>query len=130
MVRRSAIAPSKTNPRKHFDAEKLRGKEVNLEFHRLRAQNLARCEESFHACDDWSLADWACAMAGETGEACNLIKKLRRGEAIVTQRIGDELADVVIYADVLATRLGLKLGECVRDKFNEVSQRVGSARRL
>ena len=65
-------------------------------------------------------------MAGETGEACNLIKKLRRGEAVRPETIGEEIADVVIYADLLAARLGLDLGECVRAKFNLVSVKRGS----
>ena len=38
----------------------------------------------------------------------------------------DELADVVCYLDLLAFRLGIDLGEAVRDKFNRVSERVGS----
>jgi len=77
-------------------------------------------------------------MAGELGEACNQIKKLRRltdgkqlaniptsAKAIVN-KIAKELADTVIYADLLAARLGIDLGISVRDKFNEVSDRVGS----
>jgi hypothetical protein len=76
------------------------------------------------------LTDWACALAGETGEACNLIKKLRRGDAIDTEDIGKELADVVIYADLLAARLGIDLGEAVVQKFNEVSDRYGYAGKL
>lgn len=102
----------------------------DLSFARLRAVNVRRCEAVFHDIDAWSPTDWACAMAGEAGEACNLIKKLRRGESIDHVAIGYELADVVIYADLLAARLGLDLGEMVRQKFNIVSGRVGSAIRL
>ncbi len=32
----------------------------------------------------------------------------------------------VIYADILASLLELNLGECVKEKFNEVSECVGS----
>lgn len=99
---------------------------VPLSFDKLREANVTRCESAFHKCDDWSPTDWACAMAGECGEACNLIKKLRRGEDIENTDIGKELADIVIYADLLAKRLRLDLGECVREKFNEVSKRVNS----
>ena len=101
-----------------------------LTFAMLREQNVGRCEESFHSCDDWSPTDWATAVAGEVGEACNLIKKLRRGENIQEAVIAMEIADAVIYLDLLADRLGISLGEAVGVKFNIVSERVGNARRL
>lgn len=81
----------------------------------------------------WSPMDWGCALAGETGEACNLVKKLHRGEPgdhVNVDDIGRELADVICYADMLAARLGLNLGEFVRRKFNEVSVKRGSPVRL
>lgn len=99
---------------------------TGLSFEALREANVRRCEDVFHPLDSWSPQDWACAMAGETGEACNLIKKLRRNEAIDHGDIGRELADVVIYADLLAARLRLDLGAAVRGKFNEVSAKRGS----
>jgi NTP pyrophosphatase (non-canonical NTP hydrolase) len=40
--------------------------------------------------------------------------------------IAQELADTVLYADLLAARLGINLGEAIRDKFNIVSERMGS----
>jgi NTP pyrophosphatase (non-canonical NTP hydrolase) len=60
-------------------------------------------------------------MAGEAGEACNLIKKMRRGDHVNLKQVADELADLVIYADLLAARLDINLGAAVVDKFNEVS---------
>ena len=95
----------------------------------LRSKNLQRCEESFQShggLNGWNPAEWACAMAGEVGEACNLIKKLNRGDSINVEDIGKELADVIIYADLLAARLGIDLCTSIRKKFNEVSDRVGS----
>lgn len=97
-----------------------------ITFENLRAANEARCEPSFHAIDAWNPLEWAGAMAGEAGEACNKAKKLRRGEAIDPLEIGKEIADTVIYADLLAQRLGLRLEDLVANKFNEVSIRVGS----
>jgi len=99
-------------------------------FRALREANVRRCEASFHEIEAWGEGDWACAMAGEAGEACNLIKKRRRGEAIGVDEVAKELADVVIYADLLAARMGIDLAEAVRSKFNEVSRRVGSDVRL
>lgn len=94
-----------------------------LRFDELRHSNLLRCEDAFHPLFEWSPTDWATAMAGECGEACNLIKKLRRGEDIPTGQIADELADLIIYTDLLAARLGIDLGAAVVRKFNEVSDR-------
>lgn len=98
----------------------------DLTFAALRRANVVRCEGSFHGLAAWNPSEWTNALAGEAGEACNLTKKLRRGEAIDARAIGDELADVVIYADLAAARLGLRLDELVREKFNRVSERVGS----
>lgn len=75
---------------------------------------------------EWSLADWSNALAGEVGELCNVVKKIRRGDEVDVKDAGKELADIVIYADLVASRLGLDLSECVKSKFNEVSDRVHS----
>ena len=39
------------------------------------------------------------------------------------QKLGKELADTVLYADLCASFLGFDLEQLVRDKFNEVSDR-------
>ena len=108
-----------------------------MTFGRLRATNVHRCEEAFHRLEEWSPTDWACAFAGEAGEACNAVKKLRRLDgadsaentperrAVLVSEILKELADTVIYADLLASRLGFSLGQAVLEKFNEVSRRRG-----
>lgn len=78
---------------------------------------------------DWSDAEWLQAVVGELGEYANVRKKLLRGDYTREQALPmmrDELADVVCYLDILASRLGIDLGEAVRDKFNRVSERVGS----
>ena len=61
-----------------------------------------------HIYDDkkWTLPEWGCALSGETGELCNVIKKIHRGdftlkEANEKELIADEAADVVIYLDLL-----------------------------
>ena len=56
---------------------------MNLSFNELRQANTARCEKSFHSINSWTPTDWACAMAGECGEACNLVKKFAPGLAPV-----------------------------------------------
>lgn len=97
-----------------------------LSFRELRVSNLLRCEANFHPLHSWSETDWATAAAGELGEACNLIKKRRRGEPIPVEQVADEIADTVIYLDLLAARLGVSLGAAVRRKFDIVSRRIGS----
>lgn len=96
--------------------------------------------------DEWSVSDWATASAGEMGEACNAVKKLRRLEhdlanisdpgrqlstkAEAVAKIGEEIADTVIYLDLLAQRLGLSLADEVAKKFNATSERYGFPERL
>jgi hypothetical protein len=36
----------------------------------------------------------------------------------------------VIYADLLATRIGRRLEDCIREKFNITSDKIGSDVRL
>ena len=108
-----------------------------LTFRALRQANLARQE--FWGYDtgigDWSLSDWAVATAGELGEACNIIKKLNRArdglvgntesEGDLQAALAEELADTMIFLDLLAARAGVDLGEAVIAKFNSVSERLG-----
>lgn len=100
-----------------------------LTFDRLREQNVQRCEKVFHPLNDWSLNDWGTALAGEVGEALNIIKKVRRGDFDLQrarQSLSDELADVVAYTDLLAARAEIDLAAAVVRKFNHVSMTRGS----
>lgn len=96
----------------------------------LRYVNVERCNGSFHSLDRWTPLEWAGAICGEAGEMANLCKKLRRGEDIDTAAIGKELADIIIYSDLLAALLGIDLCRAIRSKFNEVSERVNSPMRM
>lgn len=88
---------------------------------------------------DWLPSQWSNAMCGEAGELANLIKKLDRGDFSLDEqcpdrpggvtwrdRIAEEAADVICYADLVCNRLGIDLGRAVQSKFNAVSERVGS----
>lgn len=78
---------------------------------------------------DWSLNDWCTAITGELGEAADILKKVRRGDFSLEEGRPDlakELADVQTYLDILAFRAGIDLGQATIDKFNKVSERVGS----
>ena len=97
-----------------------------LTFWYFRQQNLARCEDAFGPLKDWSPTDWGCALAGEVGELCNLLKKMRRGEPVDYGDLEDEIADVQTYLDLLAARLDINLASATRTKFNAVSAKRGS----
>lgn len=113
-----------------------------LRFCDLRSLNVARVPLFGHTLDGWNELEWAGALCGEAGEAANVAKKLRRiadgcnvntggdDAASLRSKLGAELADVVIYADLLAARVGVNLADAVAAKFNEVSDRVGFVPRL
>jgi NTP pyrophosphatase (non-canonical NTP hydrolase) len=116
---------------------------MSLTFGSLRVANVVRCNTIFHPLESWSPCDWATALAGEVGEACNQIKKLRRLEDGIKPNPGDadtppqyieniaeELADAVIYADLLAARLGIDLELAVVSKFNKVSKQRNYSGRI
>ena len=86
-----------------------------------------RTEAVFFPLDSWTPTDWACALAGEVGEACNMIKKLRRGEDVDSVYLGYELADIAAYTSLLSARLRISLGAFARSKFNKVSAKRGSS---
>ncbi|WP_153135147.1 MazG-like family protein [Paraburkholderia agricolaris] len=115
------------------------GFHTGLTFDALRGANTARLPQFKNALgepahskadgSDWSLGEWVTAVTGELGEAANLIKKVRRGDLTIDEARADlakEFADVVTYLDILAMQCGVDLGRATRDKFNEVSKRVGS----
>lgn len=89
----------------------------------------------------WTGADWGNAMGGECGEAQNVIKKLRRVETSVVgqndpppadlvRKLGDELADTITYAFLVADHYGIDVGEAVARKFNAISEREGVPHRV
>jgi len=90
--------------------------------------------------NSWSLSDWAVALSGETGELCNVIKKLNRSrdglvgnnasDSELRAQLADEIADVFCYLDLIAQAAGVELDEAVRIKFNKVSDRNGFPERI
>lgn len=77
---------------------------------------------------DWSLAEWSNAVAGEVGELCNLTKKILRGDFTVEEyhdALADEMADILIYLDIVALQANINLSKAVIRKFNRVSDKQG-----
>lgn len=114
-----------------------------LTFQRLREQNLSRATK-WHGGDgiaSWSMSEWLTALVGELGEAANIIKKINRerdgiiGNSVeqretLADDLCNELADTMIYLDLLAARAGIDLEDAVRRKFNETSDKFGFSERL
>lgn len=107
----------------------MKTKKKPLTFRKLRNQNVLRCEEKFHPLNSWNPLEWAGALCGEAGEFANMAKKLRRGQKISKKKMGKELADIIMYCDLAAARLGLQLEDYVVLKFNEVSNRKPKSKR-
>ncbi len=117
-----------------------------LTFAHVSAVNRSRCEHwhpGFPEPDasGWSGADWSNAMCGEAGEAANVVKKLRRAEAgmrgvldgdeaELRSKLADEVADVYLYLDLLATYYGIDVPAAIVSKFNRVSELQGFPERL
>jgi len=102
----------------------------------LRSANKARQAE-WDQDNQITLAYRGNELAGEVGEACNVIKKLERerlgirGSRATKEQLAEELADVVICADLIAMDAGIDLlNEAVPAKFNATSEKVGLNTRL
>lgn len=109
-----------------------------LSFQGFSAVNKMRCEHPTgfnHRINSWSLSDWLTATMGELGEAAYIAKKLNRvrdgvpGNKETEQELraafNKEVADTLIYLDLLAQSQGFSLDEAVREKFNETSKKMG-----
>lgn len=99
-----------------------------LTFMQLRMANVQR-DGAFNT-SHWELAHWFCALIGEVGEAANIVKKIDRGDFTIEQARGelaDELADIQTYLDLIAYKAGIDLAMATTEKFNKVSNRIGSS---
>ena len=104
------------------------------------ARNKHRSETSFGKLTDLPVVWWTNALNGEAGEAANIAKKMSRLTMVGTswnkpedqdleqlrQRLMREVGDVMIYADLLAARIGTTSAECIKLAFNEKSDQIGS----
>jgi len=80
---------------------------------------------------DLPLSFFGNELAGEVGEACNVIKKLERerlgmiGGRATVDDLADECSDAMICLMRLANKAGFDLGSIVRTKFNATSVKNG-----
>lgn len=95
----------------------------------LREHNNARLGRFGHGA--WNAMEWGCAIGGECGELLNLLKKYVRqmpsdlSQDDLRSEISDEMADVIIYIDLLAGSLGIDLERAIQRKFNATSRKHG-----
>lgn len=96
----------------------------------LREKNIARNQEWAGAVE-LSLSFAGNELAGEVGEACNILKKLEReklgivGSRSTPEALLEELADVIICVDLIGMRFGFDIEEAVKNKFNKTSEQRG-----
>lgn len=122
--------------------DRRRESQVTLTFDELAETNRTRCQK-WHNPDTepWTGADWSNAMCGEAGEAANVVKKLRRCETRTSspmdppedqlrRALSHEIADVILYAFLLADHYDINVERAVIEKFNLVSERQGFPDRL
>ncbi len=104
-------------------------------FDELRCANITRDIE-WAGKGTFSLSFRGNELAGEVGEACNIIKKLDRermgvaGSRATIEQLQEELADVIICVDLIAMELGIDLKAAVRAKFNKTSGQRGLKTKL
>lgn len=102
--------------------------------------------------NEWSPLEWAGAMCGEAGECANAAKKLKRLEdgiksinvndpdsetvrhfddvETARQVVGKEVADTILYAVLVAARVGVNLPQVLCEVFNRKSEEYGFPERL
>lgn len=110
-------------------------KEKTIVFNSLLAANVSR-QNDWCGKETPDLCFRGVELAGETGEACNVIKKLVReqkgwnGSRDTIAHLAEELADVVICANLTAMAAGIDLDKAVENKFNATSEKLGFRQRL
>ena len=115
---------------------------MSLTFNEFSETNRKRGHKWHADGEPWIGSDWSNAAAGEMGEACNVVKKLRRietstvsrpgeqNELVLRTKLANEIADTMIYLDLLADYYGLNLEAAIKGKFNQTSIEFGFEERL
>jgi len=151
MTAQSSVPPPFENPLVGASVaeDNVNVKVAPLDFEVLRQTNLSRCNRWMAkkgGINSWDINRWAVACLGEAGEMCNAIKKLNRVEdeylninegdrqldtkEKAIAKIKQEIGDTAVYLDLIASRLGLNLEDCIREVFNNKSQEYGFPERL
>jgi NTP pyrophosphatase (non-canonical NTP hydrolase) len=88
----------------------------------------------------WNLLEWAGAMCGESGEAANTAKKIRRlaqklpnlvaglqdsDEPRLREKLATEVADSIIYGLIILSELDVDASDVIGDVFDKKSIEYG-----
>lgn len=116
-----------------------------LTIEQMQQQSKLRAERWHRGKPKWSLLEWAGAMAGEAGEACNKAKRIKRLDddmvsltvedgvgsgtrhVIADQRekltiaVAEEACDTILYAICLLNELDVDAEDLLREVFNKKS---------
>ena len=76
-----------------------------------------------HSVKNAKLTYWGCALAGEVGELCNLIKKEERDGVNNDLAMKDEIADILAYVAIIAKLRNYDLEALFISKMKVVKQR-------
>ena len=80
--------------------------------------------------DPGNIYDWEfhlIGMSGECGELLNKLKKIKRGDfQLNKEEMAEEVADVITYALLLLSELGVDPEQTILSKFEKVNQRLAS----
>lgn len=122
--------------------------EGTLTLQQIFETNVERCKK-WHpgGIEEWSPLEWAGAMCGESGEAANAAKKLKRVESKLQNikapgrclidvdaarvKVSEEVADTILYGLLLMARVGVTNPErIISEVFNRKSEEYGFPERL
>jgi NTP pyrophosphatase (non-canonical NTP hydrolase) len=101
-----------------------------LSFDTLRKANIERDKE-WNPDKKLTPLFRATELAGEVGEALNVVKKLEReklglvGSRATLEQLRNELADIMICVDLLAMEYGIDMAYGTAIKFNDTSMQRG-----
>jgi hypothetical protein len=116
--------------------------DINIfqQLNKLRAERWHK-----NASREWSLLEWAGAMAGETGEACNLAKKILRLELDLPNKeagidktdlsrlkhnLAEEVSDSIIYGLLFLSEIDYNAAKTIAHVFNRKSVEYGVPERV
>lgn len=107
------------------------------QFQQINVQRAGRWHNDLN---DWSLLEWAGAMAGEAGEGCNAAKKIRRLDLHLTNKeagidkndlfvlkdkLACEVADTIIYGLIILSILNYDASRIIKSVFDQKSVEYG-----
>lgn len=90
------------------------------EFARMAYERSQKNSKTKH---DWEF--YIIGLGGEAGELLNILKKIKRGDFPMDKdKIADETADILTYAFILLSSIGVDPEKAIMKKYEEVNKRI------